>query len=247
MSCCSCPGGPCWRSFWGAAGSARSRRRRRRRPSGCAELHSVEGLQLLLPERTPSPVDVLTNGAGAAAGAAAGWFAARIAWPSLAPRLRRAVASGPMAALAAGLTAAVVVAALSPFDLRLDERSVKAAVKRARVVPFGPAIRAPAPPGDPWSWAAEGLAWSLPGASSPWPCARRAAIRAGRSSAVRRSGRPWPRPARRPRSSWGAAGPTPPRSPWPPPGASSGPSWPSSPAVVTRTPGRSPAWPPGWP
>jgi VanZ family protein len=71
-----------------------------------------------------------------------------------------------MAALAVGTAAAIGLAAITPFDIRPDERSVKEAIKRARLVPFGPAIRGPAPPGDVWSWTAEALAWSLAGGVS---------------------------------------------------------------------------------
>ena len=75
--------------------------------------------------------------------------ACRGAWPDGGPGL--------------GTAAAIGLAAITPFDIRPDERSVKEAIKRARLVPFGPAVRGPAPPGDAWSWTAEALAWSLAG------------------------------------------------------------------------------------
>ena len=97
---------------------------------GVALSVSVELLQLLVPERYTSPFDVLTNGVGAALGAVAGWLGSRWAWPVLVPRLRRVVTHDPMAALAVGTAAAIGLAAITPFDIRPDERSVKEAIKR---------------------------------------------------------------------------------------------------------------------
>jgi len=124
---------------------------------------SVELLQLLEPIRYPSFIDVFTNSAGSALGAFGGWIGCQLVWPWFAPRLRNAVVQGPMTALAVGMTVAILVAAVSPFDLCLGQRPIKEAIKQARIIPFGPAIRASRPPDDPWSWAREALAWSLAG------------------------------------------------------------------------------------
>jgi glycopeptide antibiotics resistance protein len=121
----------------------------------------VECVQLLLPSRVPSLVDLASNTAGAALGASLGWPLIRRAWPSWSPALRRFLARRPMAACAMATGMGLGLAGLAPFDVSLDLGDVKAALNRARPIPFGPPLRGPMPPAKTWSGAVEGLTWVL--------------------------------------------------------------------------------------
>jgi VanZ family protein len=123
----------------------------------------VEIGQLFLPSRIPSLVDLTTNSTGAALGALMGWVWIRRAWPRWSPALRRLVSRRPMAACALAAGVGLGVAGLAPFDVSIDLGDLKAAIKRAHPIPFGPPLRGPAPPAEPWSWAEEGLIWVLAG------------------------------------------------------------------------------------
>lgn len=123
----------------------------------------VELAQLFLPSRTTSLIDLGTNTLGAALGAIAGWPLVRAVLPVFSPPFRKLVATRPLAACAAGVALGLFVAGLSPYDVSLDMGSLKASVKRTRPIPFGPQIRGPAPPAEPWSWALETITWTLAG------------------------------------------------------------------------------------
>src|SRR5690606_30852187 len=69
----------------------------------------------------------------------------------------------PLAAIALAGVSGLVFTSLTPFDLSLDMGDVRAAVKQARPIPFGPPVRGPWPPPEPWSWAVETLSWTLVG------------------------------------------------------------------------------------
>lgn len=130
---------------------------------GLALSAAVEVAQLFLPSRTTSPIDLATNTLGSALGALAGWPLARWAWPGWAPRLAGLVGRRPLAVCALAAGALIVVAGLAPFDVSIDLGSLKASLKSARPVPFGPALGGATPPADPWTWAREALTWALAG------------------------------------------------------------------------------------
>ncbi len=124
---------------------------------------SVELAQLFCPSRVTSFVDLATNTFGSMLGMIIGWPLALRVWPKLSIRLRQIVGSRPLAACALATAGALVFAGLSPFDVSLDVGDLKAAVAKARPIPFGPPLRGSAPPAKPWSWAGELLSWTLVG------------------------------------------------------------------------------------
>ncbi len=132
--------------------------------SGMALSGLVEACQLFAPSRTTSPVDLAANTAGAALGAWAGWAFGRRVWPTWSVRLTRLVSERPIAACALAVAAGLGFAGLSPFDVSLDLGDLKAAVKRARPIPFGPSLGGARPSAEPWAWAQEGLSATLTGA-----------------------------------------------------------------------------------
>jgi VanZ family protein len=56
-----------------------------------------------------------------------------------------------------------VLAGLSPFDVSLDVGDLKAAVAKARPIPFGAPMKGTTPPAEPWKWTEEVLGWTLVG------------------------------------------------------------------------------------
>ena len=130
---------------------------------GLALSGAVEVAQLFLPSRTTSLTDLTTNTAGAALGALAGWPIARWAWPAWSPRLAGLVARRPLTACAVAAGLGIAVAGLSPFDVSIDLGSLKASLKAARPIPFGPTLGGTTPPAEPWTWAREALTWALAG------------------------------------------------------------------------------------
>lgn len=141
--------------FWGALLGAAF--------SGMALSGLVETCQLFAPSRTTSLVDLAANTAGAALGALAGWGFGRWVWPAWSLRLTRVVIERPIAACALAVAASLVLAGLSPFDVSIDLGDLRAAVKRARPVPFGPSLGGAPPLAEPWSWVQEGLSAVLTG------------------------------------------------------------------------------------
>jgi VanZ family protein len=131
--------------------------------SGASLSAAVEIAQLYAPSRTTSVVDLATNTLGSMLGALIGWLSALRVWPRLSIEIRRMVASRPLAACALATAAGLMFAGLSPFDVSLDIGDLKAAVGKARPIPFGPPLRGPARPAEPWSWAGELLSWTLVG------------------------------------------------------------------------------------
>lgn len=124
---------------------------------------SVEILQLVQPRRTPSILDVIYNTGGSFLG---GLFAVLTVRSLLAPASRwisRAVATRPLACVAALAVALIGIAGLQPFDFSLDVGDLKTAVKSARVVPFGEPIRGTASPYPWWKVAQDVLPWALVG------------------------------------------------------------------------------------
>lgn len=133
---------------------------------GLALSGAVEGLQLFTPDRVPSLLDLAANTAGAALGAAAGWPLARRYWPAWSPALGRHAAGRPLAACALAAAAGLLADGLAPFDVSLDPGDLKAALRKARPVPFGPPGGGPAAEANPWGWAGAGAAWALAGGLS---------------------------------------------------------------------------------
>jgi glycopeptide antibiotics resistance protein len=131
--------------------------------SGALFSVSVELAQLFAPSRTTSVMDLLTNTSGSMLGALIGWPWALRVWPRLSIRIRQLVASRPLAGCALAAALCLVFAGLAPFDVSLDVGDLKAAVKKARLIPFGPPMRGAKPPAKPWSWAGELLSWTLVG------------------------------------------------------------------------------------
>lgn len=123
----------------------------------------VETAQLFAPSRTTSLIDLATNTLGSALGALLGWTSYLRVWPTWSPRLSRLANERPIAACALATAAGLMLAGLSPFDVSIHPGDLRAAVRQAHLVPFGPALGgAPAQP-KPWSWAQEGLSWALAG------------------------------------------------------------------------------------
>ncbi len=107
---------------------------------------SVELAQLFCPSRITSFVDLATNTFGSMLGMFIGWPLALRVWPKLSIGLRQMVGSRPLAACALATAGALVFAGLSPFDVSLDVGDLKAAVAKARPIPFGPPLRGPRRP-----------------------------------------------------------------------------------------------------
>jgi VanZ family protein len=123
---------------------------------------SVELLQLFAPHRIASFVDLVTNTFGSTVGALAGWPWAKWQWPILSVRIRQLLASGPVTGCALGTAAVFMLAGLAPFDASLSVSNLKAALKAARPIPFGPPLAGSATPKH-WFWACEFLSWTLAG------------------------------------------------------------------------------------
>jgi VanZ family protein len=121
----------------------------------------VEALQLLSPSRTSSWIDLATNTAGSALGVVLGWSAAHVISPGVEAELKSRAARRPLAALTAVTALGVLLASLAPFDVSLDVGDLKASVKAARLLPFGPPVGRPAPAAEPWAWAGEVLVWTM--------------------------------------------------------------------------------------
>jgi VanZ family protein len=124
----------------------------------------VETAQLFAPSRTTSLHDLLSNATGSMLGALVGWpFAGRV-WPRLAKRVRQLAAERPLMACAMAVAAGLTITALSPFDVSIQASDLKAAIKNARLFPFGPTLGGSEAPVKPWFWAVELLTWTLAGA-----------------------------------------------------------------------------------
>jgi VanZ family protein len=131
--------------------------------SGALLSGSVELAQLYAPSRTTSVVDLSTNTLGSILGTLIGWPFTRWVWPSLSVWVRQMIASRPLTGCAVAAAAGLVLAGLTPFDVSLDVGDLKAALKKARPIPFGPPLRGFAPPAKPWAWSSEILTWTLAG------------------------------------------------------------------------------------
>ena len=131
--------------------------------SGALISATVEFLQLFAPSRYSSIIDLVTNTFGSTVGALIGWPLARRIWPSASVRIRQTLASRPLTACALAAAAGLMVAGLAPFKPSLELVDLKAAVRAARPIPFGPPLRGSAPRPEPWSWAGELLVWVLAG------------------------------------------------------------------------------------
>jgi VanZ family protein len=130
---------------------------------GLALSGAVELAQLFLPSRTTSLIDLVNDTAGSVLGAAAGWPMARRARDAWRPRIVQLLGRRPMLACAAAMGAGLVLTGLSPFDVSLDMGSLRASLKAARPIPFGPNIGGTLTPPEPWSWAREALTWAVAG------------------------------------------------------------------------------------
>ena len=114
----------------------------------------VEYLQIYARSRYASVWDVFLNASGAVAGFAVGWTAP-VLYRKASPTLGAAIAARPLTVLSITSAACVWFAALAPFDLSLDVGTVRAAVRLARVIPFGPTIGHEAVVDDPLAWGSE--------------------------------------------------------------------------------------------
>jgi VanZ family protein len=123
----------------------------------------VKLAQLYAPSRTTSVVDLSTNTLGSILGTLIGWPLSRWVWRRLSVWVRQLIAARALAGCAAAAAAGLLFAGLTPFDLSLDVSDLKAAVKQARLIPFGPLLQGPAPPAKPWAWTGEFLSWTLAG------------------------------------------------------------------------------------
>jgi VanZ family protein len=123
----------------------------------------VEAIQVFVPSRTPSALDLITNTLGSAGGAVCGWVFARRAWPRLRPAVERLARERPLATIALAASVLYVVAGLSPFDVSLGLGELKNSIKRARLIPFGRSIDGSMIPVRPWKWTLEFVDWTLIG------------------------------------------------------------------------------------
>jgi len=131
--------------------------------SGCALGGLVEAVQLFVPWRTSSWIDVAMNTTGSALGVVPGWWLARVIWPRVEPDLKLKAARHPLAVLTAVSALGVVMASMAPFDVSLDVGDIKASVTGARLVPFLPPFDHSTPAAEAWGWAGEVLVWTILG------------------------------------------------------------------------------------
>lgn len=123
----------------------------------------VETCQLFAPSRVSSLVDVMTNTSGATLGATAGWFFCRLLWPDSSIRVQSLFNERPLVVCALAVAVGLAFAGLSPFDVSIQLSDLRAALGRARPVPFGPSLGGAPAPFKPGSWVQEGLAAVLTG------------------------------------------------------------------------------------
>jgi glycopeptide antibiotics resistance protein len=131
--------------------------------SGALLSGTVELVQLFAPGRYISVVDLVTNTFGSTVGGLIGWALARWIWPSASVRIRQSLHSRPLLACVLAVAAGLVVAGLSPFEVSLEVSDLKAAIKAACLLPFGPLLRGPAVLLQLWSLVGELLVWVLAG------------------------------------------------------------------------------------
>jgi len=116
----------------------------------------VESLQLFTPGRVSSVFDLATNSAGAAMGGVVAQVC-RLG-PSLSPVTTRFTSNRPLAACALAVAVGFLAAGLAPLDVSADVDDLKAAIRKARFIPFHNTGES-----DPLDWTAAGLAWGLAG------------------------------------------------------------------------------------
>jgi VanZ family protein len=124
---------------------------------------SVELLQLFAPRRVTSLIDLVTNTFGSVVGALLGWPLARWLWPVASVRARQLLLTRPTSACALAVLAAMLFAGILPSYNKTGASGLTAAIKRARLIPFGPATGGLAPAVKAGLWAAEFLTWTLVG------------------------------------------------------------------------------------
>ena len=166
--------------------------------SGCALSGLVETLQLFTPSRVSSWIDIATNTTGSALGGGLGWWLARVIWPKVETDLKSAAARYPLAVLTAVAVLGVLLASMAPFDVSLDFGDLRASVKKARLVPFLPAVDHPPPAAEAWGWTGRSSSGSCSGSSVPCRSWRRG-LRELRGAACHCGGCPWEYPRS---SSW---------------------------------------------
>ncbi len=108
--------------------------------AGLAISGFVETIQLFAPSRTTSLIDLATNFSGSVGGRLIGWPLARWASPLAVPWLKRLVAARPMLSMALLAAGGLMLFERAPYDVSIDVGDLKAAIKSARLVPFGPAV-----------------------------------------------------------------------------------------------------------
>jgi VanZ family protein len=124
---------------------------------------SVEFVQLFAPRRTTSLIDMVANTFGSVVGAMIGWPLARWLWPVASVRARQLLLTRPTSACALAVLAAMLFAGILPSYNKTGASGLTAAIKRARLIPFGPATGGLAPAVKAGLWAAEFLTWTLVG------------------------------------------------------------------------------------
>jgi len=124
---------------------------------------TIEFVQLFAPSRYTSFIDLVTNTFGSCVGALLGWPWARWIWPVASVRVRQLVVARPMTGCALATAASLMIAGVFQLHVNLAPAELKAALKAAGPIPFGPPLWGPAPPPKPWSWAGELLVWVLAG------------------------------------------------------------------------------------
>lgn len=131
--------------------------------SGACLSGSVELAQLFAPRRSTSFVDLVSNTFGSVVGASIGWPLARWIWPVVSVRARRFLLTSPMAVCAVVVVVTIVCGGLSPSYDKLGASGFRAALRMARVIPFGRSAGGLPPADKGCLWVAELLAWTLAG------------------------------------------------------------------------------------
>jgi glycopeptide antibiotics resistance protein len=131
--------------------------------SGASLSCAVEFLQLFVPTRSTSFVDLVTNTFGATVGALLAWPWIRQVWPVVSIRVRQLIGARPLLTCALLTCILLLIAGLSPFRFKPGSRDVKTSLRAAQLVPFRLPAESRVRSMKPLNWAAELLTWILAG------------------------------------------------------------------------------------